>query len=183
VQDFSKIMADRQRRPDPAHEGAAPSECSDESDAKSTEKRPRDVLWVGGNTAAGGRRVLRQRDNQIEVGEVRTMRDGEPIHGSVLQLRPRPEHDRLFDVEVLAEPSPRAGHAGPARVASAAYRRGWEAIFAASSSEEMEARLDALTELAAVEAEDATDEASSAMAARLARWPHTPDGDEGNGLN
>jgi hypothetical protein len=94
-----------------------------------------DVVFVHGPTESGdGLRIIRKRDEGIELGELRPVQEGKPIHGEVVKLSPRKEHDRLFDVEVLV---PRAetqagaprGHAGPALVANEAYRENWEAIF------------------------------------------------------
>ena len=102
-----------------------------------------DVLFVHSPTEAGeGYRVIRKRENTIEVGEIRAMQEGRPVHGDLVRaLKARKEHDRLFDVEVLAtreEMQPAAlGHAGPAQVASEAYRANWEAIFGASEEPEL----------------------------------------------
>jgi hypothetical protein len=93
-----------------------------------------DVLFVHSPAEEGeGFRVIRKRDDTIEVGEIRNVQEGRPVHGDLVKLKPRTEHDRLFDVEVLATreemQSPALGHAGPARVTSEAYRTNWEAIF------------------------------------------------------
>ena len=93
------------------------------------DERPRDVLLVGPPTEGGGFAVLRERADRLEVGEVRALREGVPITGELVKLRRRPEHERLFDVEVLADVS--TTRSGPAQVASEAYRTGWEAIFGA----------------------------------------------------
>jgi hypothetical protein len=101
-----------------------------------------DVLFVHSPAVEGeGFRVIRKRDDTIELGEIRSVQEGRPIHGDLVKLKPRKEHDRLFDVEVLAtreEMQPAAlGHAGPAQVASEAYRTNWEAIFGASEEPEL----------------------------------------------
>src|SRR3954452_9044912 len=93
-----------------------------------------DVGFVHSPSESGeGFRVIRKRADAIEVGEIRSLEEGKPIHGEVVKLKPRKDQERLFDVEVLVpqdEAAPRAlPHAGPAQVASAAYRRGWDAIF------------------------------------------------------
>ena len=105
-----------------------------------------DVVLLHGPSESGeGIRVLRKRDEAIELGELRPMREGQPIHGDVVRLTPREEHALLFDCEVVVpaqkpkEPSPpaappepkRAAHKGPPRVTTDAYRGGWEAIFGA----------------------------------------------------
>src|SRR5512139_3420761 len=99
---------------------------------------PKDVLFVGNNTTeGGGAPVVRLRDGRIETGELREAREGQPIVGELVKLSKRSEHDRLFDVEVLAtgptaEPRgelPAAARKGPAKIATEAYRTGWDAIF------------------------------------------------------
>jgi hypothetical protein len=104
-----------------------------------------DVVFVHSPAEAGdGLRVIRRRDDTIEIGEIRPVQEGKPLHGELVKLKPRQEHDRLFDVEVLAsreelrQPAAPAAlsHAGPAQVATEAYRDNWEAIFGARSEDE-----------------------------------------------
>jgi len=102
-----------------------------------------DVLFVHSPAESGeGLRVIRKRDETIEVGEIRAVREGQPLHGDLVKLKRRAEHERLFDVEVLATreelhaAAPALGHAGPARVATNAYRANWEAIFGASDEDD-----------------------------------------------
>ncbi|HEY4121831.1 MAG TPA: hypothetical protein VGM56_28385 [Byssovorax sp.] len=103
-----------------------------EDDKKPDEAR-RDVLFVGPRSDDGdGYKVVRRRDDAIELGELRAAKEGKPIHGDVVRLSPRPEHERLFDVEVVhGRPASAHAktHAGPAQVATDAYRTNWEAIF------------------------------------------------------
>jgi hypothetical protein len=92
-----------------------------------------DIVFVHSPTESGdGLRIVRKRDDGIELGELRPVQEGKPIHGELVKLSPRKEHDRLFDVEVLV-PRPAAqgakAHAGPAMVANEAYRDNWESIF------------------------------------------------------
>jgi hypothetical protein len=101
-----------------------------------------DVLLVGGPAeGGGGLRVLRKREDAIEVGEIRPVQEGRPLQGELVRLKPRREHDRVFDVEVLLsrDEIPRAalGHAGPAQVASDAYRTNWDAIFGPSEEPDL----------------------------------------------
>ena len=98
--------------------------------------RPKeDVLFVHSPAEAGDAlRVIRKRDDRIEVGEIRPVQEGRPLHGDLVKLKPRQEHDQLFDVEVLVsreelESTARLGHAGPAQVATETYRSNWQAIF------------------------------------------------------
>ncbi len=101
-----------------------------------------DVVLLHSPTESGdGIRVVRKRDEAIEVGELRPMREGQAIHGEVVRLTQRAEHALLFDCEVVVpaqsakEPPPEpaeprsVAHKGPARVTTEAYRGGWDLIF------------------------------------------------------
>lgn len=95
-----------------------------DGDAK---QKGEDVVLVHSPTDDGrGWRVLRKREERLEVGTIQPVEEGKPLHGELVALKPR-EGTPLFDVEVQYAP-PRA-HAGPARVSSEAYRSGWDAIF------------------------------------------------------
>lgn len=94
-------------------------------------ERKRDVVFVAGKTG-DALNVVRFRDEGMQLGELRTPREGEPIRGELVKLTERKESRRLFDVEsvpleVDAAP-PRRG-AGPAQVATRQYQRNWEKIF------------------------------------------------------
>ena len=103
--------------------------------SESEPPRPKeDVVFVHGPASSGeGLRVIRKREETIEVGEIRPVQEGRPIQGDLVKLKPRRGHERLFDVEVLLShdelPGAALGHAGPAQVASDAYRTNWDAIF------------------------------------------------------
>ncbi len=101
-----------------------------------------DVALIHGVTPDGeGLQILRARDNRLELGAIRPLREGAPITGEVVTLRPRPNTPALCDVEVqLKAPqaaatddrqAPRAAlsHPGPAQVATDDYRRNWDAIW------------------------------------------------------
>lgn len=92
----------------------------------------RDVVFVRGPSDDGaGVEVLRLKGDALSAGELRAVKEGQPIHGDLLRLSQRADHERLFDVEVLAEP-PRAApgpRKGPAKVTSEAYRQGWDNVF------------------------------------------------------
>jgi hypothetical protein len=106
-------------------------------------KPKEDVVFVHSPSEAGeGYRVIRKRENTIEVGEIRAVQEGRPVHGDVVRLKPREEHQRLFDVEVLMsrdelKAKAALGHAGPAQVATDAYRENWDAIFGARREGEL----------------------------------------------
>lgn len=96
---------------------------------------------MGGPTDDGkGVGIVRLREDRIEAGELRAAKEGQPIVGELIRLAKRPEHERLYDVEVLAKgplaDTPRASeaaralpHKGPAKVSTEAYREGWELVF------------------------------------------------------
>ena len=123
---------------------------SSTSGGVSAAESPKDVILLGGPSEDGqGVAILRMRDNRVEAGELRTAAPGKPIVGELVRLSRREESERLFDVEVLArspymtdsssKPSPALPAAaalrkGPAKVASDAYRAGWEDVFGSKSS-------------------------------------------------
>ena len=96
---------------------------------------PKDIALVHGPTEDGkGARVVRFKEGAVFAGEVRPLREGQPIdRDEVVRLRPMPGRGALCEVEVLHAPEPRRGSAGPARVASDSYRRNWNAVFGAPS--------------------------------------------------
>lgn len=104
-------------------------------DDKPPSKAP-DVLFVHSPAPEGdGFKVVRMREGSVEVGEIRGVEEGRPIHGEVVTLKPRPEHKQLFDVDVLVprqralpEAQPRTG---PPQVATDTYRENWRATFGA----------------------------------------------------
>ena len=100
----------------------------------------RDVVFVYGHEESGDYGVIRKRDDRVELGRIRPVRDGEPIHSELVRLSPRSEHGQLFDVEVLHDASSaesrerarsEAAVSGPSRVATRAYRDSWDRIFTA----------------------------------------------------
>ena len=88
-----------------------------------------DVVLLGPPTADGaGVHVLRAREERVEIGELRALEEGRPIAGEVVALAPRKDNPRVCDVTESYAPS--RPHKGPAMVATAAYREGWDEIFA-----------------------------------------------------
>lgn len=124
------------------------------SESGESDRDNDDVVLLHSPTESGdGIRVVRKRNDAIELGELRPMKEGQPIHGEVVKLTQRTEHDMLFNCEVLVPSAPRPepppapaaaaapakpadpeppralSHKGPPRVSTDAYRGGWEAIF------------------------------------------------------
>jgi len=105
----------------------------------SAEKAAPDVAIVHGVTPDGeGLQILRARDNRLELGAIRPLREGAPISGEVVRLRPRENQPLVCDVDVEYKPPdttsdrqlPQAAQrTGPAQVASDEYRRNWDAIW------------------------------------------------------
>jgi hypothetical protein len=103
-------------------------------------RKSKDLVLVHGRTKDGtGLGVLRARDEHLEMGTMRPLEEGKPIHGEVVKLTPRAEMPLLFDAEtqfVASEAPPEksgsenaAAGAGPPQVASDTYRRNWDAIW------------------------------------------------------
>jgi hypothetical protein len=108
------------------------------------KKPSKDVVLLGPPTADGaGLHVIRARDERLEAGELRAFEEGKPITGEIVTLKPREENARVCDVtDSYAPPPPpptahaahagaQLAHKGPAKVASPAYRDGWDEIFGA----------------------------------------------------
>ncbi len=102
---------------------------------------PRDVALLYAPTDDGeGARILRSRGGSLEAGEVRPMKEGQPVHrGELVRLVPRTEAPCVCDVEVLyaqagtgaaASDKPvTEGRGGPVQVATDDYRANWDRIF------------------------------------------------------
>jgi hypothetical protein len=101
----------------------------------SAKEQGGDVLVLHSPTEdGGGVRVVRARNDQLEVGEVRPLAEGKPVtSGEIVTLTPRPDTPRICDVKVEhALPLPEktsATKAGPVQVATDTYRDNWEATF------------------------------------------------------
>jgi hypothetical protein len=98
-----------------------------------------DVVLVHGATGDGeGARVLRARPGHVEAGEVRPLREGQPLSpgGEVVRLVERTGAPCVYDVkvdyQVPAAPPPPAARAanGPPQVSTPAYRESWDRTFA-----------------------------------------------------
>lgn len=101
-----------------------------------------DVALIHGVTPDGeGLKIIRARGDRVELGAVRPLREGTPINGEVVTLRPRANFPALCDVESHFKPtdpatdrqelapSAIAQRTGPAQVATDEYRRNWDAIW------------------------------------------------------
>ncbi len=86
-----------------------------------------DVVLVGPPTEDGeGRTALRSRPGRLDLAELRPAVEGRDIgDGELVHLKAR-EAPNIFDVDVLYGEGERAG---PPRVASDAFRDGWELVF------------------------------------------------------
>jgi len=100
----------------------------DEDDTAAGPSPSADMVFVYGKTDDDAYSVLRRRGEAVELGAIRGLEEGKPIHGEVVRLLARTQHPLLFDVDVVAE-TPRAQRSGPAQVASDEYRAGWELAF------------------------------------------------------
>lgn len=119
---------------------SAPSEAAAE---KTTAVAPStDVALVHHVAPDGAVHIIRRRGNQLEAGALQPLREGVPIQGEVLSLRPRENFPMLCDVDVLYTPPPAAAASkpsdrgrpehrkGPAQVATDDYRDNWDSIWA-----------------------------------------------------
>jgi hypothetical protein len=97
-----------------------------------------DVVMLTGKTEDGdGAKVVRARPGRVETGEVRPMKEGQPIvAGELVTLEPRKDAPALFNVHVQHTVKPageKTAHGGPAQVATAEYRDSWERTFGTPS--------------------------------------------------
>jgi hypothetical protein len=98
-----------------------------------------DVALVHRVTPDGAVHVIRRRGDQLEAGALQPLREGMPIQGEVVSLRPRESFPLLCDVDVLYTPpaatsttKPAARptrRKGPAQVATDDYRDNWDSIW------------------------------------------------------
>ncbi len=122
---------------------SAPPEAAAEKTAASAPSA--DVALVHHVAPDGAVHIIRRRGNQLEAGALQPLREGMPIQGEVLSLRPRENFPMLCDVDVLYTPPVSAKAAikpgasgsaaparrkGPAQVATDDYRDNWDSIWA-----------------------------------------------------
>ena len=112
--------------------------------AENTAAAPTDVALVHRVTEDGAVHVIRRRGDQLEAGALTPLREGAPIRGEVVSLRPRENFPLLCDVEVQYVPpavektrvEPRAlpsKRKGPAQVATDTYRDNWDTIWSGAA--------------------------------------------------
>jgi len=100
----------------------------------SDNQRPKDVVLVYGQSEDGrAYDVVRQRGEEIQLGTMRPLDYGKPIHGELVRLEPREGSPGLFNVQV--ELDTRGSRGRPAKVSTDRYRKGWESIWAEQRSE------------------------------------------------
>lgn len=109
-----------------------------------------DVALVHNVTPEGEVHIIRRRGDQLEAGALQPLREGVPIQGEVVSLKPRANFPLLCDVQTLYSPAA-AGSApksaappaekpaarparrkGPAQVATDDYRANWDSIWSGS---------------------------------------------------
>jgi hypothetical protein len=105
------------------------------SERKPRPKAPQDIAILSGPTEDGqGARVVRIREGNLSAGEIRPVKEGEPItHNEIVRLRPLDAERRVCEVEVIHAPAAlpkEAAVSGPARVSTPNYRKNWSTIFA-----------------------------------------------------
>jgi hypothetical protein len=87
----------------------------------------------------GAVHVIRRRGDQLEAGALQPLREGAPIQGEVVSLRPRENFPLLCDVQTLYKPQPAPASApaprkGPAQVATDVYRDNWDSIWSSKKT-------------------------------------------------
>jgi hypothetical protein len=102
--------------------------------ADDESKPPTDVAFIHGRTPDGeGLSLIRRREDRLEVGTARPLKDGVPLEGEVVTLKQRADAPLLYDVKVEYDARTQAtqstGHKGPPKVASDEYRANWDRIW------------------------------------------------------
>jgi hypothetical protein len=113
-----------------------------EPEPEKAKKPPPDFAILGGPTEDGeGTHLVRFRDGSISAGELRPVKDGEPVtHRELVRLHPIDAERRVMRVETLHAPaalppeSQTPSLSRPARVSNERYRKNYDAIFDAKRS-------------------------------------------------
>ena len=107
-----------------------PAASASPASAPSAAPAPADVVLLGPPTAdGGGVHILRARNDRLEVGELRALREGQPVSGEIVALEPRAENPRICDVRASYVTPGTGTQKGPAQIATQAYRDRWDDIF------------------------------------------------------
>lgn len=108
--------------------------------ARKPSKPPPDFAILGGPTEDGeGTHLVRIKEGSISTGEIRPVKEGEPVtHRELVRLHPVDPERRVMRVETLHAPetppeAPRESQSlsRPARVSNERYRKNYDAIFEA----------------------------------------------------
>jgi hypothetical protein len=129
------------KRPKPESEPAPAA-----SAAEGADKSGVDVALIHSVGPDGSVHVIRRRGEHVEAGALSPVREGKPIHGELVSLKPRPSCPLLCDVQVhykppVSEPPTRASgrgsgrRKGPAQVATDRYRDNWDSIWSQKKSD------------------------------------------------
>jgi hypothetical protein len=100
-----------------------------------------DVALVHGVGADGSVHVIRRRGDTLEAGALQPVREGTPIHGELVSLKPRPNCPVLCDVQVhytppaASKPARPQRRKGPVQVATDNYRDNWDSIWSRKKSD------------------------------------------------
>lgn len=101
-----------------------------------------DVALIHKVGADGSVHVIRRRGDTLEAGALQPVREGAPIHGELVSLKPRPNCPVLCDVQVHYAPPAATKTAaraqrrkGPAQVATDNYRDNWDSIWSRKKSD------------------------------------------------
>lgn len=112
--------------------------------AEAAPSRSKDAILIRGISEDGeSMAVLRAREDRLEAGVLRTVKEGQPLSGELVKLTPRPEFPLLCDVEVQvpagalnapgasddAARERRSTRGRPAQVATNSYRQNWDLIW------------------------------------------------------
>lgn len=101
---------------------------------KPTKPPPADFAILGAPTEDGqGAHLVRIREGSISAGEIRPVKEGEPVtNREVVRLHPLDAERRVVRVETLHAPEPppeSQSLSRPARVSNERYRKNYDAIF------------------------------------------------------
>lgn len=97
-----------------------------------SEKHDHDHVQVVATTPGGDLLGVRCNHGEREIVQLRRTQDGQPIQGELMRLR-KPEGESTpaghYNVESLYKRPDSPAPAGPSKVATDAYRSGWDTIF------------------------------------------------------